>query len=123
MLEIFVNKYGGVASAAVQAVTLPQPRVKPSCFKCGVKGHFSNQCKKNIADDEKVTPPDNKAPFKCYNCGGFGHIARKCPDNKNKNNEKVNDKLPAESGRGIKGADGRSMKEHLVYIRARIGRK
>jgi len=68
-------------------------------------------------------PTDNKAPFKSYNCGGFGHIAHRCPDSKNKNNEKVNEKLPAESVRGIKGGDDRSMKEHPVYIRVPIGCK
>jgi len=120
MLKIFVNKCGGAASAAVQAVTPPQPRVIPTCFKCGVKKTFSNQCKENIADNKKVTPTDTKALFKCYNCGGFGHIARKCPDNKNKNNEKVNDKLPAGSVRGIKCDDTRSMREHPVYIKVHI---
>jgi len=120
MLEIFVNKWGGAANAAVQAVAPPQPRVIRTCFKCRVKGHFSNQCKENIAEDKNVTPTDTKAPFKCHNCGGFGHIARKCPDNKNLKNEKAIDKLPAKNVRGIKGVDDRSMKEHPVYIRAQM---
>jgi len=50
-------------------------------------------------------------------------MARRCPDNKNKNNEKVNEQIPADSVRGIKGVDDRSMKEHPVYIKAQIGRK
>jgi len=41
----------------------------------------------------------------------------------NKNNEKVNEPLLAESVRGIKGVDDRSMKQHPVYIKAWIGRK
>jgi len=72
---------------------------------------------------KKGTPTDTRAPFKCCNSGGFGHKARRCPDNKNKNNEKVNEPLPAESVRGVKGIDDRSMKEHPVYIWARIGHK
>jgi len=122
MLETFVNKCGGAATAAVQPIT-PQQRGIPTCFRCGVKGHFSNQCKENVADDKMDAPIDNKAPYKCYSCGGYGHIARRCPDNKNNNNEKTNELLPAKSVRGIKGVDDRLMKEHPVYIRARIGRK
>jgi len=116
MLETLVNKCGGAATAAVQAVT-PQQRGIPTCFSCGEKGHFSNQCKENVADDKKVAPTDNKASFKCYNCGGFGHKARRCPDNKNKNNEKVNEPLHAGSVRGIKCKDTKSMRENPVYIK------
>jgi len=50
-------------------------------------------------------------------------MARNCPDNKNKNNEKNNEKLPAENVRGIKGTDDRSMKEHPVYVKAQIGKR
>jgi len=80
---------------------MPQQGGIPTCLTCGVKGYFSNQCKENVADDKKVAPTDSKSFFKCYNCGGFGHMARRCPDNENKNNEKVNEPLPAESVRGI----------------------
>jgi len=52
MLETFVNKCGGAATAAVQPIT-PQQRGIPTCFRCGVKGHFSNQCKENVVDDKK----------------------------------------------------------------------
>jgi len=50
-------------------------------------------------------------------------MVRHCPDTKNKKNKKANEKLPAESVRGVKGDDDRSMKDHPVYIKARIGRK
>jgi len=123
MMEMFVKNNVGGAQAAAQATAQPQPRTIPTCFKCGVKGHFSNQCKKNVADEKKAKPTDNKRPIKCYASGGFGHMVWRCPDNKTKNNEKAKKKLPAESVRGIKGEDNRSMKDHPVYIRARIERK
>jgi len=51
MLKIFVNKCGGAGSPAFQVTMPPQPRGIPTCFKCGLKRHFFNQCKKNLADD------------------------------------------------------------------------
>jgi len=73
--------------------------------------------------ERKLEVNDNKSAYRCYKCGGFGHMARNCADNKNKNNnEKNNDKLTSENMRGIREEDGRSIKEHPVYIRAQIGK-
>jgi len=72
--------------------------------------------------EKKPEVNDSKSAFKCYKCGGFGRMARNCADNKNKNNEKNNNKLTSDNVRGIRGEDGRSMKEHPVYIRAQIGK-
>jgi len=83
--------------------------------------HFSNPCRTDV-NDRKTEGNDSKSAFKCYQCWGFVHMARNCADNKKKNNEKSNDKLTSESLRGIRGEDGRSMKEHPVYIRAQIGK-
>jgi len=52
-----------------------------------------------------------------------GHIARRSSNNKNKNNEKANEKLPGKKVREIKGTNDRSIKEHPVYIKAQIGRR
>jgi len=111
-----------IANAKIPLSAPQQQRAPPTCYKCGVEGHLLNQCKSD-ADDKKNSSGDGKVPFKCYKCSGFGHIARNCADNKNKNNEKNYEKLPAEKVRGEKGNDERSMKAHLVYINAQIGRQ
>jgi len=48
-------------------------------------------------------------------------MVRRCPDNKNKNNGKANEKLPAENVRGITCDDTRSMMEQPVYMKVHIG--
>jgi len=117
-------KSGKLNNDTVASPTMPQyARPPPTCFKCGDIKHFSHRCGKNVEEKKGNVPTNSKSPMKCYHCGGFKHIARASPDNKNKNNEQVNEKLPAENIRGIKGEDSRSMKEHPVYIKAYIGRK
>lgn len=37
------------------------------CFKCGIAGHISTQCKQK--SENKIT---------CYKCGKEGHISREC---------------------------------------------
>jgi len=125
MCEVMETLVKNIAAVSTSVKTLlraqMQAHLPPTCYKCGVVGHLSNQCKGEI-DEKKASPTVGKVPFKCYKCGGYGHIARNCPDNKNKNNEKNNEKLPAEKVTGIKGTEDRSMKEHPVYIKAQIGR-
>jgi len=57
--------------------------------------------------------------MKFYACQGFGHMARNCP----KAEKKEEEATPAENVGGIKGPDTRQMKDHLVYLKAWLGKK
>jgi len=122
VMETLAKNIGAVGANIKTPQSVPQQAPLPAtCYKCGVVGHLSSQCK-GEGKEKKASPADGKTPFKCYKCGGYGHIARNCSDNKNKQIEKNNEKLPVEKVRRIKGTDDRSMKEHPVYIKAQIRR-
>jgi len=121
-METFSKSLTAMSAKSSAPVSAPQAaRLLPTCYKCGMVGHLSNQYRTEIVE-KKPEMNDSKSSFKCYKCGGFGHMARNCADNKNKNNEKNNDKLTSENVRGIRGGDERSMKEHPVNIRVQIGK-
>jgi len=95
-METLAKNLATVSASAKSSQSAPQQmRSPPTCYRCGVVAHLSKQCK-NEMDDKKTPSSDSKASFKCYKYGGYGHIAKNCADNKNRNNEKNNEKLPAE---------------------------
>lgn len=58
------NPVGG-ATPFIKAEHIKQERgEKPKCFKCGIVGHISRDCRKNNGN--------------CFKCGQPGHIAARC---------------------------------------------
>jgi len=52
------------------------------CYKCGIYGHFANDCKKGDSCYKCGQKGHKAFEFKrditCYNCGEAGHLSTKC---------------------------------------------
>ena len=48
-----------------------------TCFKCGISGHYANQCQNQRKHDTIQNLPPEKQ-IRCYKCGNLGHFANNC---------------------------------------------
>ena len=56
----------------------PRDKSTVTCYECGIKGHYSNECPKKLMKAANNTPRD-KSTVTCYECGITGHYSNECP--------------------------------------------
>jgi len=82
-IKTLAKNIAAKSAGANPAMSVPQQaRSPPTSYRCGVVGHLSNYCKRNMGK-KKPSAGENKTTFKCCKCGGYGHIAKNCVDLKN----------------------------------------
>ena len=78
-LEQLIPRLNNDPRTGSNAVPLdPRDKSTVTCYECGIKGHYSNECPKKLMKAANNAPRD-KSTVTCYECGVTGHYSYECP--------------------------------------------